>query len=60
MGGGDMDVEEDEEEDGETRQVGSHGGEKTRWAHAHLAVLLALFVFEIVLLAPIGHAFGFL
>jgi hypothetical protein len=50
MGGVDMDGEEDEEEDEETWLVSSHSGEKTRWAHAHLAVLLA----------PTGHAFGFL
>jgi len=35
MGGGDVDMdgEEDEEEDGETWMLSSHGGEKTRWAH---------------------------
>jgi hypothetical protein len=40
MGGGDMDGEEDEEEDGETWLVSSHGGEKTRWVHGFTLIWL--------------------
>ena len=40
MGGVDIDGEEDEEEDGETWLVSSHGGEKTRWVHGFTLIWL--------------------